>query len=270
VEIATYRLGGEGPPLLLLHATGFHGRCLAPLAAELTPAWSVWAIDIRGHGASGPAVDGRYDDWTRCADDVLAVIDALGVGGRVTGFGHSIGGALALSSEQRRPGTWLGLYCYEPVVMNEEVEAAMAAGNPLRQAALKRRDTFPSRAAARGNYASKPPFARFAPAALDAYVAHGLVDRPDGTVTLACRREVEASFYDGSTRHPTYRFLGQVAVPVTLAGGSDGAQLSGSHLHDLAGRLPHGGVEIFDGLSHFGPLEDPKRVGRAVAAAFGA
>jgi hypothetical protein len=35
VELAVHDLGGEGPVLLVSHATGFHGRCYLPLATHL-------------------------------------------------------------------------------------------------------------------------------------------------------------------------------------------------------------------------------------------
>ena len=35
VELAIHDLGGEGPPLLFVHATGFHGRCYTRVAEQL-------------------------------------------------------------------------------------------------------------------------------------------------------------------------------------------------------------------------------------------
>ena len=51
VEIKVHDLGGEGPPLVLAHATGFHGRVWEPLAAHLT-GFHLWSIDMRAHGDS--------------------------------------------------------------------------------------------------------------------------------------------------------------------------------------------------------------------------
>src|SRR5277367_5925681 len=78
MEIATYHLGGDGPPLIMLHATGFHGRCWTAVAPSLTPHFTVWAIDHRGHGASGKTALGGLRDWSHFADDLLLVIDAPG------------------------------------------------------------------------------------------------------------------------------------------------------------------------------------------------
>ena len=114
VEIATYHFGGDGPPLMLAHATGFHGRCWLPLARVLTDRFSVWAIDHRGHGDSGKDPRGRYDDWSVFVDDLLLVLDELG-GTGWRAIGHSMGGAVLLLAEARRPGTFTGMCCYETV-----------------------------------------------------------------------------------------------------------------------------------------------------------
>ena len=59
VRLAVHDLGGDGPPLLLSHATGFHGHVFAPLAAALSARFHCWAIDYRGHGSSERPTDGR-------------------------------------------------------------------------------------------------------------------------------------------------------------------------------------------------------------------
>ncbi|MHB1534431.1 MAG: alpha/beta fold hydrolase [Acidimicrobiales bacterium] len=267
VDIATHCLGGAGPPLLLLHATGFCGPMWFPLSAQLSDSFTLWAPDHRGHGSSGKAPDGRYDDWNLFVDDTLAVVDALG-GIPLSVVGHSIGGAVALLAEQRRPGTFAQIFCYEPIVFPPMPPSA----NRLGELARKRRATFASRAAARANYAAKPPFSRFAPAALDAYVAFGLVELPDATVTLACAREDEASVYDGATSHDAFHRLGEIAAPVTLVGGGDSGDVPPSLLERQGAQLVRAGrvhTEVFADLTHFGPFEDPDRVGRSIARAFG-
>lgn len=267
MEIALHNFGGDGPPVMAVHATGFHGWCWEELAASLTPAFSVWAIDQRGHGASGKAPGGRYDDWDPFVEDLLAVIDALG-GEGWCGLGHSLGGAVLLMAEARRPGTFSSLCCYEPVVIPPDWDRMVPRGVSLADLARKRREEFPSRQAALDNYRSKPLFASFHPAVLDAYVRYGFVDRPDGTVTLACAREDEASMFEGGPVNGAWGALHDVRCPVAVLAGNDMADAVGRFAEQVARELPRGGVRRFDGLGHLGPMVDPARVAEAAAVAF--
>jgi pimeloyl-ACP methyl ester carboxylesterase len=273
VEIATYYLGGHGPPVMLLHATGFHGRCWLPLAPALVDDFSVWSIDQRGHGASGKAPNGDYLDWRFFVDDLLAVLEALRLEGTEgwRGIGHSLGGAVLLLAEQRQPGTFLDLCCYEPVVVPPQPPSdGFGADISMSDVVLKRRPRFSSRQEARDNFAAKPPMNRFDPAALDAYVTFGFVDDPEGGVTLACTREDEASVYGGAFRSQAWERLSDVRPPVTVLGGEDSRDPVSRSIEDTARRLPRGSAIRMEGLSHFGPFEDPLAVGRTAASALGA
>jgi pimeloyl-ACP methyl ester carboxylesterase len=95
-------IGGEGPPLLLVHGwpeTWYAWRLLMPALAR---DFQVVAVDQRGIGLSDKPVDG-YDTGT-LAGDLVALMDALGhqrfaVVGHDTGF--AIGYALAADHPER-------------------------------------------------------------------------------------------------------------------------------------------------------------------------
>ena len=265
VTLAVHDLGGDGPLVLLCHPTGFLGMTWAPFAAHLADVAHCVALDFRGHGDStAPA---SLDlAWSGMCDDVLAVVDPLG-GGPLLGAGHSMGGAALLMAEQRRPGTFSRLWLYEPIVF-PRAEGAPAGPNPLAEGARRRRPVFPSRDAAYENFASKPPLDVLDPAALRAYVDHGLRDEPDGTVRLKCEPEVEARTFDGGMAHRTFDHLGEVTVEVTVAMSGDGgppAQVAPL----VAEALPAGRLERHPGLTHFGPMEDPAATAAAARAALG-
>jgi pimeloyl-ACP methyl ester carboxylesterase len=176
-------------------------------------------------------------------------------------------------AEARRPGTFTRLCCYEPVVMPPAAMGADDEGDSgekvgLAVLARKRRPTFSSKAAALENYAAKPPFNRFRPDALAAYVEFGFVDDGEGGATLACIREDEASVFDGALSAPAWAMLPAVDAPVTVLGGSDASDPVGRVVDVIAERLPAGRATRFERLGHFGPFEDPAAVGSAMAAAF--
>jgi pimeloyl-ACP methyl ester carboxylesterase len=264
VSIALHDLGGDGPPLLLCHPTGFLGMTWAPLAAELAGVAHSWALDFRGHGDSTAPASGDFA-WTGMADDVLAVVDHLGVAG-VRACGHSMGGGALLMAEHRRPGTFAGLWLFEPIAF-PALEGSTSRPAPLAEAARKRRPAFPDRDAAYANFASKPPLASLTPAALRAYVDHGLRDTPDGdAVELKCAPDVEAAVFQAALRAPTFTLLPEIRCPVTLATGGDAvgpAQIAPM----IADRLPNVTLERHPEVTHFGPMEDPAGMAASVRAA---
>jgi len=283
-KLAVHRLGGDGPPLMLAHATGFHGRCWAPVAEQLTDRFSVWALDQVGHGSSERPADGRFE-WELLAADLLDVIDALGGEGWRIG-GHSLGGGVALLAEAARPGTFESICCYEPVVVPPWARDADATPRETVQAdhgrepapartsvslatlARKRRATFESRSAALANYRSKPPFAEFSPACLELYVEYGFVDNADGSVSLACRPDDEAAVFDMAPASPAWSLLGAIEAPVTVFAGRKGDDPVGSWAESIASRIPQGRFLSFGSLDHFGPMTSPAEVGRAFAESF--
>jgi pimeloyl-ACP methyl ester carboxylesterase len=272
VELAAYELGGDGPDLLLFHATGFCASVMAPLAAPMTDRFRCWSVDLRAHGRSGRPLDGNFD-WSGFATDVLTTVDHLGLD-RPYGFGHSCGGAALLLAEERRPGTFGALYCFEPVVLPIPPSTTPSEDNPLSQGALRRRESFPSRADAFVNFSSKPPFMDLDPDVLEAYVDGGFetvpaVDGGDGqTIRLRCRREDEAQIYAHGGCHDAYLHLDEVACPVSLACGERTDSFGVAVMEADAERLRSSRVEVIPEVGHFGPLQRPDRVARSAIASF--
>lgn len=262
VELALHDLGGDGPPVLLCHPTGFHGLVWAPVAAELAGDAHCWALDFRGHGDSTLPAGGDMD-WWGAAADVRAVTDHLGVTEGGLAAGHSMGGAALLMAEMTRPGTFARLWLFEPIVFPRVEGGGPRAG--LAEAARRRRSSFPDREAAYANYAAKPPLSGIDPASLRAYVDHGFRDEGDAVV-LKCAPEVEAATFDASMTAHAFERLGEVEAEVVVAAGGDGGgPVMMAPL--LADALPHGRLERHPQLSHFGPMEDPPLVAEAIRRA---
>ena len=264
VEIATYDLGGEGPDLLMVHATGFCAGVWAPLASHL-PELRRAALDVRGHGRSGPPPGSA--DWDLAAHDVLATIDALDLQ-TPFGAGHSMGGALLAIAELQRPGTFSGLWLYEPIIMPKEiVERGGDGSNPLAEGARRRRDRFDSAEDALDNFGSKPPLDALHPDALAAYVEHGFDHRPDGSVVLRCTPRREAANYEVGGLHRTFERLGELQCPVTVLRGRAEGQGPASLAALVASEIPAGRLEEHPMLGHFGPLEDPAGMAASIRLA---
>lgn len=272
VEIAVRDLGGDGPALILGHATGYCGAAWEPVAVELRKYFRCIAPDCRAHGSSGrPGHDGF--SWAMLGTDVLAVLDALELRGPVFGAGHSAGATGVALAEVQRPGTFDGLWCFEPVLFppramhdseNEE------ASNPMADAARKRRSRFTDRDEALRHYEPRAPFSRFAPAALAAFLSCGLTEDEAGPgMRLACRPEDEARFYEMGGFEETWLAVERLGCPVTFATGDQPGAFGPGHAELLSGRIPYGQAEVLPGLSHFGPLESPAAVAQSIVEALG-
>jgi pimeloyl-ACP methyl ester carboxylesterase len=102
---------GHGPALVLVHGTLRAGRHYRALATALAADFTVWTLDRRGRGASGP--QGADYDIDRECDDLAAV---LAHSGATMAFGHSYGGLIGLELALRDASPLARLAVYEPAV----------------------------------------------------------------------------------------------------------------------------------------------------------
>lgn len=257
VELAVHEWGGDGRPLLLCHATGFHARVWDGLVAAF-PDRRCIALDFRGYGDSTAPPDGRFT-WHDFGDDVLAVVDRFDLH-EVQAIGHSKGGAALLLAELVRPGTFDRLVCYEPIVFpNDPTTVPGGDVNPLADSARRRRDHFESPEAAIERFASKPPLGALRRDVLEAYVHHGFRPADDGGIVLKADREHEARTYEMGSQLGAFDRLPGVGCPVLVACGDDGGPPA-VFAPRIVEQLPHARLHVFAGLGHFGPLEDPDAV----------
>lgn len=265
VTVVAHDHGGDGPAVILSHATGFHGRYWDPIVARLPAGHRYVGIDLRGHGDS-VVPDGVSMHWRGMGEDVLAVVDALELGS-VRAVGHSMGGCAVIRAEIERPGTIEAAWLCEPIIFPNDAGPALTTEGDSRMAetARKRREVFDSIDAVLERYGSRPPFSAVHPEALRAYVTHGFREQDDGTVILKCRRETEAEVFVNA-QTDTYDHLGSVMAPVTVAGSGDGDGPA-KFAPGVAAALPNATFEYYGDLSHFAPLEDPDRIAGAIAAA---
>lgn len=129
-----YQIYGEAsgaPPAIFVH--GYSGRStgedgytqlLDDLAAEFT----VYALDLRGHGASVR----ETENWSMSAvaDDVAKVVKALALA-RPLYIGHSFGGFTGLDCEARHPGTFSAICLLNTASAEGGIHTPLEAGRLL-------------------------------------------------------------------------------------------------------------------------------------------
>ncbi len=261
VEVAVHDFGGEGPTLLLCHATGFCAHTLVPMIERLRLRYRCVAADVRGHGRTARP-EGASLRWSGLAADVAAVARDLAPDGGLLAFGHSMGGTSVILSEADEPGLFGRAWLFEPILLPDWPELDGDDLPEIAQAAARRRATFASAEEARARYSGRPPLSLLDPRALDAYIEHGFRPLDDGSITLRCRPEDEALVFanhgSGSARR-----IHEIDLPMVLARGAITGPVDRSPaawVQDAADANSGLAVAAYPELSHFGPLQDPDRV----------
>lgn len=261
VRVGLHDLGGNGPPLLLLHATGFHGRCYRAIADHLQDHFHIWAPDLRGHGDSVTPADTDLS-WASMADDVLAVSEHLGVESWAVA-GHSMGGAVAAKTAYLHPHLIAAAWVFEPVIFPV---SATHRGNNLAESARLRRQHFGSFEQAIERYANAAPFAQVSRDVIGDYVYHGFVETDTG-ITLKTPGETEARVFEGVDLE-LFEQIRAVSVPFTIANSIDGSPPS-QIAESVAEQLPNTRRIIWPDNTHLGPFENPRRAATEILAAVG-
>lgn len=113
-RMAFHDTGGQGVPVVLIHANSVSKESFVPQIAALEKTCRVIAIDLPGHGASSNAVDPRQTySIPGYAAALLELLASMGVG-EFAAIGHSLGGHVAL----------------EMVALGGPVRAALVFGTP--------------------------------------------------------------------------------------------------------------------------------------------
>jgi pimeloyl-ACP methyl ester carboxylesterase len=249
--------GGDGPPIVLLHATGFLGAIYRPIAQALTAIGHVYSYDQRGHGDSERPGNDIYG-WDITASDLEGFIVAMGLK-QVRGVGHSAGATAFGAVASGRPDLIARAMLIEPVIFDMN-DPTMQRPNEMRDRTLKRKRSFESVAAMFANFEHKAPYKTWRREILRDYCERGTYPGADGKRMLKCHPEVEAEVYTTSRDFDGFGYIMRCNVPLLVLFGeqSDAPGLP------LAPRLAaeNRRVVIVPGTTHFIPMEEPELTAR--------
>jgi len=256
--------GGDGPPLILIHATGFLAALWRPIAERLAGRFRVVAVDQRGHGDSDQPADGyRFETF---ADDLQGEFDALELEAPLA-VGHSSGGTIIVAHAGRHPGIVRRAVLIEPILPRPDWYTQPPAGRSaftLADGARKRRAVWPDRASIFEAYRSREMFQTWREDVLRLYVEEGTRPRKDGQVELKCPPEVEARFFEAVTRYDSWASLPRLLCPTLVLWGAK-SHLHGRGLDDQAQQaLPAARTVVVPETGHFLPQERPDDVARRI------
>jgi len=272
------RGSGHRATIIMTHGTGFCASVWGTVAAGLTDAFDVVAIDRRGHGRSMKPRDATYD-FDEFADDVLDLVDALGLdtGSPLLGLGHSAGATDLLLAAGRRPGLFDRLVVFEPTILvPRDPEDAPDRSQDL-AGALRRRAVFESRREVRDHYRGRGFFAGWQDSLLDAYIDHGFAAASDGSVTLRCTPEIEHALLtriytamSGTYTGTVFDALERIVCPVHIVTTEESSEIYGEMAAEGAQRIGGATTEHLERVGHAVGQTDPGRVIEVVRRVVGA
>ncbi|KAJ7188783.1 alpha/beta-hydrolase, partial [Mycena filopes] len=243
-----------GITLLFAHGTGFNKEIWEPTIEALFDAdhrhviQEAWAVDGQNHGESAILNEARFKSGYLL--DIWDYADALAIFRRdiikqenVTVIGHSVGalGGVLMTSCFNPPDKipLSSIILVEPPIFPKQLWMLHKTQmySLVAEITAARRDVWPSFAAAKEWMQKRPPWASWAPEALDKYVAYGLRELPTWNlpdkrgVTLSCTKEHEALPYAyGDVEFDSLWRLNQICarlpVHIIWAGNDDLLQVS--------------------------------------------
>jgi pimeloyl-ACP methyl ester carboxylesterase len=238
-----YTDAGQGLPLLLVHGYPLCRRLWEPQIAGLADVARLIAPDLRGHGDS-EVTPGPYS-MELFADDLKALLDALGVSTPVALCGLSMGGYVAFAFYRKYAARVAGLVLTATRAAPDNPAARAARDQAIEQA--RQQGTAPiieamlPRLLAPENMLARPELLAQVRAILQRSSLQGVMgdlqalkERPDSTPTLA-----------------------QIGAPTLLLAGAHDAIIPLQEMQAMQAAIPGSRLEIIPNAGHLPNLENP-------------
>lgn len=247
---------GAGTPLLLVHGFPLDHTMWDAQVAGLAGRARVIAPDLRGYGQStlGDVGDPEAAPMERYADDLAAMLDALGVAEPVVFCGFSMGGYIGWQFLRRHGERVRGLVCCDTRAANDNDEA--------RQTRLKMADHVQRWGSDKVAEAMEPKL--FASATLEARPA--IVQRTMDVICGTDPRAIAAAQRGMAARPDVSGDLPGVAAPTLVIVGAEDSISTVEETRAMAAAIPGAELVVIEGAGHMSPVEQPDAVTAALAA----
>jgi len=235
------RIGGEGPPIILLHSLLADDSSFDRIALPLARTHQVIMLVLPGFGTSTP-VDGGLE---AVAERVATAIKALPLEQKPMLLGNGYGGFVALLVAIRHPGIAQRLILADCGAAFSEPGRAAFRG--MAAAAQEKGLTAIAEVAMRRLFSSE--FQSAHPALVDERRQRFLAVDPQ-TFQNAC----------GALATLDLRaHLGSIEVPVLVLVGEQDEATPPAMSRELAAGLPHAQLHLLTGCAHVPQLQDPEQ-----------
>lgn len=241
---------GSGPPVLLVHGFPLDHTMWRGQIDALSRHHRVIAPDLRGFGRSGvaPGTAGME----QFADDLAALLDALGVTQPVTFCGLSMGGYIAWQFQRKYAARLRALVLCDTKAAADSPEAARARGQTaakvLAEGSAVLVDAMLPKLIGKAT-------AERAPEVVDALRQMILSAPPEG---------VAAALRGMAQRPDVTADLPNIRTPALVIVGAEDAISPPAEMRAIAAALPDAEFVEVAGTGHMAPLEDPATVNAAL------
>jgi lipase len=259
VELQYLHYPGDGPTVLLLHATGFQPWLWHPIARELSGDFSVIAPYFCDHRVFDPEDGGM--SWLILADDLATFIKRLGINWPLV-VGHSMGATVASLTEALKGPVFSRMVLIEPIFLPSDYYnlSITVEQHPLASKSIRRRSNWNGRDEARDYFHSKKLFMNWDEEMLELYLEHGTTEADNGSLTLACQPSREAALFMGGMASDPWPLLKEITCPVLFVEGGNSENKMVIDLRRAASSVPGASLKVIEGAGHLVPMERPGEV----------
>ena len=258
---------GDGPVVIMLHATGFLPWLWHPIARALSDRYRVLAPYFCDHRSAEPE-EGL--EWMLLAEDLCRLCKGLGLTAPFL-VGHSMGATVMTLAEATLGPVARGMILIEPIFLPGEIYAMGLTidQHPLASRSIRRKNSWESAGEARAYLRSKALFANWDDEMLDLYIDYGMVPGETGGLSLACHPRREAALFMGSQKRDPWPLLPDISCPVMVMEGEVSENRHFIDLKKAASLFPSGTYRLVEGAGHLIPMEKPAEVTEIMRDFFG-
>ena len=265
-EVSYLSYGGDGPPLVFLHATGFLPWLWHPLARDLADSYRIFAPYFCDHREARPETGGL--SWVTRADDLFRFCEGLRLEKPFL-VGHSMGGTVSLMAHAYAGLQASGMVLIEPILLPSELyqSGIGVEQHPLASKAIRRTNFWRDRDEARAYLHSRSLFQDWDDEMLELYIRHGMSGN-DGGLRLTCSPVREAALFMGVLQYDPWPILSGVSCPVLILEGEKSHNREHIDQNRIASSIPDCVYHLVGGAGHLIPMEKPREVTRLIRQFF--